>query len=40
MDQIIVGVTVIGLVGLALNASAGRLEKSLLNWRGKSTATY
>lgn len=40
MDQIIVGVTLIGLVGLALNASAARLEKRLLNWRGKSTATY
>jgi len=36
MDQILVGILVVGLVGFALNWLAGQLEKRLLRWRGPS----
>ena len=34
MDLVLFGVLVVGLVGFALNALAGRLEARLLAWRG------
>lgn len=40
MDQIIVGVIVVGFIGLLMNISAAKIEKRLLGWRGRSTANY
>lgn len=40
MDQVILGVVVVGLVGFALNWIAGRIEARSLAWRGTSTARY
>ncbi|MDQ7969417.1 MAG: ABC transporter permease [Oxalicibacterium faecigallinarum] len=36
MDQILVGIFIVGLVGFALNWLAAQLEKRLLRWRGPS----
>jgi sulfonate transport system permease protein len=40
MDQVLLGVVVVGLVGFALNLIASRIESRLLRWRGTSTAQY
>lgn len=40
MDQVLLGVVVVGLVGFALNLVASRLEARALAWRGRSTAQY
>lgn len=40
MDQVLLGVVVVGIVGFVLNLSASRLEGRLLRWRGQSTAKY
>jgi sulfonate transport system permease protein len=40
MDLVIFGVIVVGLVGFALNAIAGRIETRLLAWRGHSVARF
>ncbi|MHA7685579.1 ABC transporter permease [Cupriavidus sp. PET2-C1] len=40
MDQVLLGVVVVGAVGFALNGIAARLEARLLRWRGKSIAQY
>ncbi|KAF1049161.1 ABC transporter permease [Xylophilus sp.] len=40
MDQVLLGVAVVGLVGFALNLAAGWLERRALRWRGTSTAKY
>jgi sulfonate transport system permease protein len=40
MDQVILGVIVIGVIGSALAWSVGVLERRLLAWRGTSTAKY
>lgn len=40
MDLVLFGVVVIGLVGYALNASLGALERRLLAWRDRTIARY
>lgn len=40
MDQIIVGVIVVGIIGLLMNLGAAKIERRLLLWRGQSTANY
>jgi sulfonate transport system permease protein len=40
MDQVLLGVVVVGLVGFALNWIASRLEARALAWRGTSVAQY
>ncbi|WP_211243347.1 ABC transporter permease [Chitiniphilus eburneus] len=40
MDQVLLGVLVVGAVGFALNWSASQLERRLLAWRGRSTAQF
>jgi len=40
MDQVIVGLIVIGFVGFILNTGASRIERKLLSWRVPSTASY
>jgi sulfonate transport system permease protein len=40
MDQVLLGVVVVGLVGFILNVVAGRIEARSLKWRGNSTAQY
>lgn len=40
MDQVILGVIVVGLVGYALNLLALLAEKRLLGWRANTTARY
>ncbi|MGC3964915.1 MAG: ABC transporter permease [Rhodocyclaceae bacterium] len=40
MDQVILGVIVVGIVGYVLNVSAIVAEKRLLRWRGTSTARF
>lgn len=40
MDQVILGVMVVGAVGFSLNLIAGLVEARLLRWRGTSTAQF
>jgi sulfonate transport system permease protein len=40
MDQVLLGVLVVGFVGFVLNLIASRLEARSLAWRGNSTAQY
>ena len=40
MDQVLLGVIIVGAVGLVLNLSASFIESRLLRWRGASTASY
>lgn len=40
MDQVLLGVLVVGAVGFALNWIAGRIEKRALAWRGRSVAQF
>ena len=40
MDQVLLGVVVVGAVGFALNWIAGRLEARALAWRGRSVAQF
>jgi sulfonate transport system permease protein len=40
MDQVLLGVVIVGLVGFVLNLIAARIEARLLRWRGTSTAQY
>ncbi|MEK8049753.1 ABC transporter permease [Ideonella sp. DXS22W] len=40
MDQVLLGVAVVGAVGFALNWLASRLEARALAWRGRSVAGY
>ena len=40
MDLVLFGVVVVGLVGFALNALLGALEKRLLAWRDRTVARY
>lgn len=40
MDLVLFGVIVVGLVGYALNWLAGRAERRLLAWRGRSVAQF
>lgn len=40
MDQVLLGVLVVGAVGFVLNLIAARLEMHSLTWRGNSTAQY
>jgi len=40
MDQVLLGVAVVGLVGFTLNLVAGALERRLLRWRGPSAGQY
>lgn len=40
MDLVLLGVVVVGLVGFALNALLGALEKRLLAWRDRTVARY
>jgi sulfonate transport system permease protein len=40
MDQVILGVIIVGVVGFSLNLIAGLIEARLLRWRGTSTAQF
>lgn len=40
MDQILLGVVIVGLIGFLLSWSTTYIESRLLRWRGKSTAQY
>jgi sulfonate transport system permease protein len=40
MDQVLLGVLMVGLVGYALNLAASGIESRLLRWRGTSTGQY
>ncbi|WP_338768866.1 ABC transporter permease [Massilia sp. METH4] len=40
MDQVLLGIVVVGFVGFALNLVATRIESRLLRWRGTSTGQY
>lgn len=40
MDQVLLGIVIVGLVGFAMNWGAGALEARLLRWRGTSTGQY
>lgn len=40
MDQVLLGVVIVGLVGFGLNLIANQAEARLLRWRGTSTAQY
>ena len=40
MDQVLLGVVVVGAVGFALNWIAGRIEARALAWRGRSVAQF
>lgn len=40
MDQVLLGVLVVGAVGFALNWIAGRIEARALAWRGRSVAQF
>jgi sulfonate transport system permease protein len=40
MDQVLLGIVIVGLVGFALNLAASRIESRLLRWRGSSTGQY
>ena len=40
MDQVLLGMLVVGVVGFVLNLIAARLAAHSLTWRGNSTAQY
>ena len=40
MDMVLLGVFIVGFVGFALNAVAGRIEARALAWRGRSVAQF
>ena len=40
MDQVLLGIVIVGAVGFVLNLAASRLEARSLRWRGRSTAQY
>jgi sulfonate transport system permease protein len=40
MDQVLLGIVMVGLVGYALNVIASAIETRLLRWRGSSTGQY
>ena len=40
MDQVLLGIVVVGAVGFTLNLIANRIESRLLRWRGTSTGQY
>ncbi len=40
MDQVILGIIIVGAVGFIMNLIATRIEARLLRWRGTSTAQY
>lgn len=40
MDQVLLGVLIVGFVGFVLNLIAARLEAHSLTWRGNSAAQY
>jgi len=40
MDQVLLGVFVVGCVGFSLNLIAGAIERRLLRWRGGATGQY
>jgi sulfonate transport system permease protein len=40
MDQVLLGIVVVGFVGFALNLAANFVEGRLLRWRGTSTGQY
>ena len=40
MDQVLLGIVVVGFVGFALNFIANHVEGRLLRWRGTSTGQY
>jgi sulfonate transport system permease protein len=40
MDQVLLGILVVGLVGYTLNVIAHAIEERLLRWRGTSTGQY
>ena len=40
MDEVLLGVLVVGLVGFTLNWIAGRIEARALAWRGRSVAQF
>ncbi len=40
MDQVLLGIVMVGLVGFGLNLAATRIETRLLRWRGNSTGQY
>jgi sulfonate transport system permease protein len=40
MDQVLLGIVIVGLVGFTLNWLAGTIEARLLRWRGTSTGQY
>jgi sulfonate transport system permease protein len=40
MDQVLLGILIVGTVGFALNLVANSIENRLLRWRGASTGQY
>jgi sulfonate transport system permease protein len=40
MDQVLLGIVMVGLVGFVLNLVANQVEGRLLRWRGTSTGQY
>lgn len=40
MDQVLLGVVIVGVVGFVINLVATRLEARTLAWRGRSTAQF
>lgn len=40
MDQVLLGIIVVGIVGFALNLAASQLESRALKWRENATASY
>lgn len=40
MDQVLLGIVIVGAVGFVLNLVAGRFETSALKWRENATANY
>jgi sulfonate transport system permease protein len=40
MNQVLLGMLVVGVVGFVLNLIAARLAAHSLTWRGNSTAQY
>jgi sulfonate transport system permease protein len=40
MDQVLLGIVVVGLVGFALNLAASAIERRLLRWRGSASGQY
>jgi sulfonate transport system permease protein len=40
MDQVLLGILIVGLVGFSLNLIAGAIERRLLRWRGSAAGQY